>query len=75
MTHPFLKPGVRFLIIAHDDWCPGANGDPEGCICKPDTLAVDREEFIRISTRDAETYKNAGREAAKALRRAAGGER
>ncbi len=68
---PPLTPGVEFLEVAHDDWCPGRFTDGAGCCCNP-TLTVHRDvdRFMRGEAVNRAARRKAAREAEKALRRA-----
>ena len=45
------KPGLHFVLVAHDPWCPGAQGRAIGCICNATTRVVSETEFVaRLST-------------------------
>lgn len=64
---------VVFLQVLHDDDCPGANGDPENCVCQPAVHAHrDAARFASTYVRSREQRRQAERATAKALRRAAG---
>lgn len=41
-----LKPGVRFLLVRHDAWCPGSRGEGHACICNAQLELVDEATFV-----------------------------
>jgi hypothetical protein len=43
-------PGMSYLIMRHDEWCPGVHGDGNGCICNPVPEMVDKDTWIRSFT-------------------------
>lgn len=40
------KPGMHFMLVQHDAWCPGAQGHATGCICNATTKPVSEQEFM-----------------------------
>lgn len=44
---------IRFMVLLHDDSCPGAYGHPERCNCEPEMREVGETEFRAIVERDA----------------------
>ncbi len=45
------SPGLHFVLVAHDPWCPGAHGRATGCICNATARVVSESEFVaRLST-------------------------
>jgi len=64
-----LKPGINFLVLEHDDWCPCAHGDQDGshCICNPTGKLVDQQQWMGAVTRTERRRRE--REARKAQKR------
>ena len=60
-------PGLHFMLVEHDAWCPGAQGHATGCICNANTRIVTEDEF---AAKVAQTMnRRQRREAARAARR------
>lgn len=68
MTVDITKPGISFMLVRHDAWCPGAHGDGNNCICNAQPGFVDEETMAEVMTTD---FKNRAqrRAAAKAARK------
>lgn len=56
-----LKPGVRFLLVRHDAWCPGSRGDGNNCICNAAPELVDEATFTRTVVADRQRMNRAQR--------------
>ncbi len=41
-----LKPGLHFMLVEHDPWCPGADGRGTTCICNATTRIVSEAAFV-----------------------------
>jgi hypothetical protein len=67
MTHFYIKPGLRFVLIEHDAWCPGAQGYGSGCICNANTRIVTEDQFVAKVAHDVNRRQR--REAARRARR------
>lgn len=67
-----FKPGVHFMIVRHDPWCPMAHGEGMRCAsgCNPVTEVVDEAAFTARLTSDLKNRAER-RAAAKAARGAA----
>lgn len=48
-----LPPGVHFLVILHDDWCPLSKSQVGDCICNAVTRMVSKEQYIDTLSRSA----------------------
>jgi hypothetical protein len=70
-----MKPGVMFVIVSHDPWCPMAYGEGTRCAggCHPLPRLVNESEFAH---RVASDFRNRAQRRAEAKRqRRAGGAR
>lgn len=45
MTGFAIKPGLHFMLVEHDAWCPGSHGRGRDCICNATTRIVTEDEF------------------------------
>ena len=61
MFDDLLKPSVRYLLVKHDDWCPGVEGRADLCICNAVAEEVTLE---RMNAAIVETRTRAQRRAA-----------
>lgn len=52
MSATTTKPGLHFVLIAHDPWCPGARGRAAGCICNATARLVSETEFVARLSHD-----------------------
>ena len=50
-------PGVHFVVMRHEPWCPGVHGDGANCVCNPVPELVDKDTWIR-------SYADTGKRAA-----------
>lgn len=48
-----FKPGLHFMLIEHDQWCPGATGHASGCICNAITRIVTEDRFVETVAQTA----------------------
>jgi len=60
MFNDILKPGVHYLLVKHDAWCPGVEGAGDRCICNPDIEQVTEQ---RIAEAIVQTRNRAQRRA------------
>lgn len=67
-----FKPGVHFMIVRHDPWCPMAHGEGMRCAagCNPVVEFVQEAKFTETASRDLKNRAER-RAAAKAARSAA----
>lgn len=71
MFEDLLKPGLRFLEVAHDSDCPGRFENGRGCCCNPEVrLHTDERRYIRDELKNRAARRAAAREAARAMRKA-----
>lgn len=66
------KSGVSFLLVAHDNDCPGAHGDPSNCCCEPEVRFADEAEFVASANQNRAARRAAAHQAEKALGKAGG---
>lgn len=59
--HFDLKPGLHFMLVEHDAWCPGAHGHASGCICNANARIVTEDEFTANRRQRREAAKRARR--------------
>jgi len=54
MIDDISKPGVHYMLVKHDPWCPGASGDGDRCICNPATEIVTEQRMAEaiVQTRN-----------------------
>jgi hypothetical protein len=62
-----FKPGLHFMLVEHDAWCPGAQGRASGCICNANTRIVTEDQFAAKVAHDMNRRQR--REAARRARR------
>ena len=55
-----ITPGVHYVLVKHDDWCPGVEGDGDQCICNAVAELVTLEQ---MSTAIVDTRNRAQRRA------------
>lgn len=67
MTPFNIKPGLHFMLVEHDAWCPGAHGHASGCICNANARIVTEGEFTAKVAQTANRRQR--REAARRARR------
>lgn len=65
--HNVTTPGLRFLLVEHDAWCPGSHGRGLDCVCNANTRIVSEDEFAAALAQTANRRQR--REAAKRARR------
>lgn len=69
-------PGLQFLEVGHGDGCPGRYTNGDGCTCTPTlTVHTSIDRFLTGERVNRAARRKADRVAAKALRKAARGER
>lgn len=61
-----IKPGLNFMLVEHDAWCPGAQGRGLDCICNASPRIVTESEF---TAKVAQTNRRQRRAAARRARR------
>lgn len=61
------QPGLHFMLVEHDAWCPGSHGRGNDCICNVNTRIVTESEFVARVAQTANRRQR--REAAKRARR------
>ena len=61
------RPGLHFMLIQHDAWCPGAQGRATGCICNSTAKVVTEDVFAAKVAQTANRRQR--REAARRARR------
>jgi hypothetical protein len=66
----FSTPGLQFVVVRHDEWCPGVHGDGDRCICNPTWDFVDEAAWTKsfVATQNRAQRRKAAR-AAKAVGR------
>ena len=62
-----LPPGVHFVVIEHDDWCPLSKSQVGECLCNAVTRIVSRDSFVETLSRSARRERD--RRARKAAKR------
>jgi len=62
-----IKPGLHFVLVEHDAWCPGAHGRAIDCICNANSRIVSEDEFVARVSQTANRRQR--REAARRARR------
>jgi hypothetical protein len=69
------EPGLTFMEVRHDGWCPALTSGGNDCQCSP-TIAVHRDEarFVQGEIKSRQERRKAAREAAKATQKAKGGQ-
>lgn len=71
-----MSAGITFLMVRHDEVCPGRYADGEGCTCRPEyVLHNDVQRFIDCEMHNRATRRKAAREAERATRKARGATR
>lgn len=75
MNHDDLfSPGVKFLQVVHEDGCPGAYNNGNGCNCSPSVRMVDEAQFLKTAAAPGRAERRAAaRATAKAMAKAKGG--
>ncbi len=56
-----MEPGVHFIVVRHDQTCPGASGDPDHCNCAPELEVVDEAKMTEICAADAKARRAAAK--------------
>lgn len=65
-----FSPGVKFMLVSHDNDCPGALGDPLRCCCEPEVRMVDEAEYMAAMNKTQTQSRTARRAAERALAKA-----
>ncbi len=69
------EPGLTFVEVRHDDWCPALMNGGNDCQCSP-TIAIHKDEarFVQGEIKSRQARRKAAREATKAMQKAKGGQ-
>jgi hypothetical protein len=65
-----FSPGVKFMLVSHDNDCPGAMGDPLRCCCEPEVRMVSEAEYTAAMNQTQAQSRAARRAADRALSKA-----
>jgi len=60
MLDDITKPGVHYVLVKHDAWCPGAEGRGDQCICN---AVAEFATLEQMSTAIVDTRNRAQRRA------------